>query len=292
MGSKTVYLEKQDIGATLTTWIYCAMWQMWAAEQQGLNVYINWPDGITPGRALEPYLDKRKFAENANQFEWYFLQPDIKYPPPRDMSEIWIWETWRDISPVPFMAQPLAVIKEFYKTHLRFNKEVIHRAELLVDKYAIYFKNTIGITWRGTDNVTDGRPRLPIEVYFKYIDGILETNPTARIMATAEEETILDPLLARYPSAFKVEEFFSSPLGHKQNPERFSPLSGFERGLQPALMVWLFSRCAWYIKNRSSTGAVASWLSDGKIINLGHPENLGYEKMDDLVEIDGQRYPL
>jgi hypothetical protein len=289
--SKVIYLEKGDIGATLTTWVYCAFWQMWAAEQMGHDVYINWPDGCSPGRCLQPYIDKEKFNEEPNMWNWYFQQPKSgkvckKY------SDKWTWENWKDPSPIPFMAQPLSVIKDYYKKHLHFSDAVNQRGQELVNKYNIDFSNTIGVTWRGTDNVTDGRPRLSIGTYFPFIDDILKEYPGMRIMATAEEESILDPLFERYPNSFKIEEFYSSPLGHAHNPERFSPMSGFERGMQPALMVWLFSKCAHYVKNRSSTGAVASWLSNGRVVCLGHPENLGFPANNDFAEIEGQLYPL
>lgn len=290
--SRVIFLEKTDIYATLTTWIYCSFWQMWAAEQIGRGVYINWPDGYSPGRCLKDLIDKDKFREEPNMFNWYFKQPKVATPPSRNECEIWTWEQWADPTAVSFMAQPLAVIKEYYKKHLHFSEVVNQRGQELVDKYNIDFANTIGVTWRGTDNVTDGRPRLSISTYFPFIDDILQMNPNCRIMATAEEESILDPLLERYPQAFKIEEFYSSPLGHPQNPERFSPMSGFERGMQPALMVWLFSKCAHYVKNRSSTGAVASWLSSGRIVSLGHPENLGFPANNEFAEIEGQLYPL
>jgi hypothetical protein len=288
----TVYLEKTDVGATLTTWIYCAFWQMWAAEKMGRVSYINWPDGFTPPRALKPYHDPAKFSEMPNMFDWYFEQPFTNTPSPREQSTIWTWEDCPEAGQYPFMSEPLPVIKEYYKKHLKFKPSVDQRGEAIVKKYKIDFSKTIGLTWRGTDNVTDGRPRLPIELYYPWIDDILAEHPDMRIMCTAEETQILDPLLERYPQAFVIEEFYSSPLGHPDNPERFSPFSGYERGMQPALMVWLFSKCSHYIKNRSSTGAVASWLSDGKIINLAHPETLSYEQIPDEVEIEGKRYPL
>lgn len=288
-----IYLEKTDIFSTLTTFLYCNFWMLWAAEQIGRDdVYINWPNGFTPGRALQPYLDSNKFSEIPNMYNWWFEQPKVKNPIPREQSEVWTWETWKDPTPISFMSQPLKVIKDYYKKHLHFNDVVNQRGQALVDKYKIDFENTIGISWRGTDNVTDGRIRLPIETYFPFIDDCLKENPDCRIMATAEEETILNPLLEKYPQAFKIEEFYSSPLGDLRNPERFSPMTGFERGMQPTLMVWLFSKCAYYIKNRSSTGAVASWLSDGKIYCLAHSETLNYDKLDNEVEIEGKRYPL
>lgn len=290
--SKIVYLEKTDIGATLTTWIYCAMWQLWAAEQLGYKAYINWYDGAKPGRCLRDLIDKEKFSELPNMFDWYFIQPHIRDAWAIYIDEIWTWENWPDPSPIPFMAQPLKVIKDFYKKNLIFNDVVNERGNQLVERYQIDFSNTIGITWRGTDARTDGRVRLPIDVYIPFIDDILEENPDARIIATSEETGILAPLMRRYSNIAVIDEFYSSPLGGSQNPERFSPMSGFERGLQPALMVWLFSKCKWYIKNRSSTGAVASWFSDGKIINIAHEETLSYHKMDDQVEIEGIKYPL
>jgi len=286
-----IYLEKNDIHATLCTWLYCAFWQMWSAEQEGKDVYINWEKG----KCLIDLSDDEKFSEIQNMYNWYFIQPKYYYTYLNQLpirKETWTWETWQDTSEAPFMAQPLSVIKDYYKKHLHFNDYVNKRGQEIVDKYQIDFTKTIGITWRGTDNVTDGRPTMPIEKYYKYIDMALEEIPDAKIMCTAEETEILQPLLDRYPQAFNIDEFHSSPKGSLQNPERHIPLSGFERGLQPVLMVWLFSKCAWYIKNRSSTGAVASWLSDGQIVCLGHAETLNYDKMDNEVEINGKRYEL
>lgn len=277
-----IYLEKNDIHSTLTTWIYCAFWQMWAAEQYGNDAYIHWPIG----KSLKSYEDLERFRWQPNMFDWYFIQPKavggVK-------TEVWTWETWRDSTP-GLMSQPLQVIKEYYKKHLHFSHEVNQRGQRLVDKYGIDFSKTIGVTWRGTDVYLDGRPRIPIETYFPFIDEVLE--PGMRIMCTAEEETILQPLLDRYPQAFNIDEFVSAKFGAKDNPERNDNRSGFERGLQPALMVWLFSKCAHYIKNRSSTGAVASWLSSGRIVSIGHPENLGFPANTNTAEIEGKLYTL
>jgi len=264
----------------------------WAAEQIGFDYYIDCPKGLF----LQSYDDDKKYSEIRNGFEWYFKQPKIDNPPPRKECSIWTWEhhNWDsgiDVSPYQFMSQPLQVIKDYYKKNLIFNDETNRRGQLIVDKYGIDFSKTIGCTWRGTDVYLDGRPRVPIEVYFPFIDEILEANPDFRIMATAEEEKILDPLFTRYGArAFKIEEFISSPFQSKHNPERLSNISGYERGLQPALMVWLFSKCAHYIKNRSSTGAVASWLSNGRIVSIFHPENLGFPANTNTVEIQGKQY--
>lgn len=222
-----IYLQKQDIHSTLTTFFYCHFWQMWAAEQQGKQCYLNW----TRGKSVLSYDDAEMFAKIPNLYNWYFEQPFGN----GNRDETWIWEQWVDPSPVGFMAQPLSVIKEYYQRHLKFNAETNRRGQMIVDKYKIDFSKTIGITWRGTDIYLDGRPRIPIETYFPFIDEVLKDD--IRIMCTAEEQGILDPLLARYPQAFVIDEFISAPNGGKDNPERFSNVSGYERGLQPTLMI-------------------------------------------------------
>lgn len=283
--SKTIILQKNDIHCTLCTYLYCHGWMAYSAAQLGYKSYFHWPKGLS----VKSYEDDVKFKEQPNQFLWYFIQPEVENLPTENYETL-VWESFKDPIPVSLMASPLSVIKDYFKKNLIFNDYVNQRGQALVDKYGIDFTKTIGITWRGSDIYLDGRPRVPIETYYPFIDELLEKEPDLRIMATAEEETILDPLLARYPSAFKIEEFVSVPFQSKHNPERFSAMSGFERGLQPALMVWLFSKCAHYIKNRSSTGAVASWLSDGRIVNIFHPETLGFPANTSTVEINGQQY--
>lgn len=292
---KIVFLEKNDIHSTLFTWWYCHAWELWAAEQQGDKGYINW---FRDGGSVQSYQDDNMFLKEPNMFQWYFKQPMIEVPPQRKECEIWTWENWKDPTPIPFMAQPLQVIKDYYKKNLIFNDETSRRGQLLVDKYGIDFSKTIGCTWRGGDiyleslNGNQGRKYTPIEYYFEWIDKALEQIPDARIACTSEEMEILDPLFKRYGErAFLIEEFIQVPKGHKHNPERHSSVSGYERGLQPALMVWLFSKCAWLIKNRASTSAVASWVSEGNIVSINHDERLGFPPHMDGVEYKGQIYP-
>lgn len=291
---KTIYLVQDDPFTTLTTWIYKAFWMMHKAEELGHIPYINWHSA----GCLEVYRDAQKFSQIPNMYDWYFEQPFTTTPQPATGQDcVWKWEApngWGAgiVDDNILMNQPLKYLKDYFKKHLKFNDETNRRGQLLVDKYKIDFKNTIGITWRGTDNVTDGRPRLPIEAYYPFIDEILAKNPDMRIMCTAEEQGILEPLFARYPNAFNIEEFISVPNGTRVNPERVASVSGYEKGLQPALMVWLFSKCNSYIKNRSSTGAVASWLSDGNIICLGHEQTLSYNLAFDYVEKNGIKYTL
>lgn len=285
-----INIEKNDIYSTLTTYLYCNFHMMYTAERRGHTPYLHWPKG----KSLQCYEDHLMFLGLPNQYDWFFKQPFTNENNP---SQVWTWEHagWgHNVVDDNLMSQPLSVIRDYYQKHLNFNDATNERGNAIVSKYNIDFSKTIGITWRGTDIYLDKRPRLPIEVYFPFIDDILKDNPDMRIMCTAEEQGILEPLLNRYPSAFTIDEFVSAPNGAKENPEKLkSKIRGYERGLQPVLMVWLFSKCAHYIKNRSSTGAVASWLSSGKIYCLAHEETLSYNlNMNDQVEIEGVKYPL
>lgn len=281
-----VYIEENDIHCTLTTMIYKSYWMSYAAVNQGHTPYINWPKY----KSVVSYADPQKFEQIKNLYEWYFIQPFTNGTPKAD--EIRTWDTDANTGLFPLMGQPIKTIRDFYKRTLKFNDATNDRGNQLLSKYNIDPEKTIGITWRGTDVYLDGRPRTPIEYYYQFIDEILIDNPDYRIACTAEEEGILDPLLARYPNAFKVEEFLSAPNGGKENPERHSKVSGYERGLQPVLMVWLFSKLAHYIKNRSSSGAVASWISDGRIVCLEHPETLSHDNRLGFAEINGQHYAI
>ena len=288
----TIYHQHQDTNCTLTTYIYVCYWSAWYAQQQGHKNYFHWPKGLF----VTSYDDNLMYAGIPNAYNWYFIQPDFpdgNKAPVADRT--WRWGEGRELG--QFFSQSLQDCKAFYKKTLIFNDEVNARGQQLVDKYQIDFSKTIGVTWRGTDIELDKRPYLPIETYFPWIDDILEKYPDYRIICTAEETQVLDPLLKKY-NAVVIEEFEQAPKGSKQNPERNSVKSGFERGLQPVLMVWLFSKCAHYIKNRSSTGMVASFISDGSITTLGCDEKLttwdAENKMPFLpiAERDGVQYPL
>lgn len=284
----TVYLQHEDTTCTLTTYIYCSYWLLWKAEQDGKKGYIHWPQDLS----VKSYNDPVMFRKMPNQYDWYFIQPHFDSGPEGN-HEVWLWKTKEDKG--QFFGQSLADCKAYYKKTLKFNNYVNLRGQQLVDKYQIDFSKTIGVTWRGTDIRLDGRPYLPIETYYPWIDDILNEHPDYRIICTAEETQILDPLLARY-NAVAIEEFEQSMRGSKHNPERHSTRSGFERGLQPVLMVWLFSKCAHYVKNRSSTGMVASFISDGSITTLGCDEKLTTwhegKPFAPIAERDGIQYPL
>lgn len=289
MSNETVYLEKTDTGATLATWWYCAMWQLYTAEKCGLTGYINWPKG----RSLIPHQDETTFANYPNMFDWYCWQPHFKNLPAPPRTKTWIWEQCPELGQYCFAAQSLAFIREWYQKHLIFKPNVIADTHAIIHKYGINCNNTLAITWRGCDSTDDGRPRMPIETYYPFIDQILAEEPNLAIFATAEETTVVDTLKKRYPQTFTIPEFFSAPFGYKGHSEYLNPTTGYERGLQTCVLVNLLSKCKHHIKNRSSMSAVASWLNkDGNIICLAHGEDLGYSFDITKAEHKGKIIPL
>ena len=130
---EVIYIEKNDVHATLCTWLYCGFWNLWAAEQLGYDGYFNW----TSGKFLQSYEDDNKFMQIPNAYNWYFKQPKVEVPPKRKECKVWTWEkeNWDsgiDVSPYQFMSQPLSVIRDYYHKHLHFNDETNSRGQLLV----------------------------------------------------------------------------------------------------------------------------------------------------------------
>ncbi len=299
---KTIYIEKTDISGTLSNWVYCGLWQMYTAEKLGMRSYIHWPHDRK--RALAHYYDDKKFKEVPNMWDWYFEQPMLDSAPPRE--DVWMWEQPRpDLAHAlndHYLYSSVGQIRAFYQKYLKFKPAVISRGNAIIAKYGVDPDKTTGVMWRGTESIHDGRPRMPIETYYPFIDDILYDSALAgksdeiRIMCSAEEETIIDPLLRRYPkNAFTVSEFAMSPLMAQErgdNPEKFMKCSGYEKGMQPAVLMYVFSKCKHLIKNRCTTSSIASWLSNGRTVCLAHPENLGHGFDITKAEIDGQLVPL
>lgn len=294
MDKNIVYLEKSDIAATLATWFYCCMWQAYTADKMGLTGYIHWPKNTSEyvGRSLRPHQDPDAFAKWPNMYDWYCEQPAYKGAGVPPKSLVWEWEHCPELGVHDLMSQPLPVIKDWYHRNLIFNATVKERVEKLISKYTIDFSNTLAVSWRGCDSTDDGRPRMPIATYFPYIDAILEKEPNLRIFATAEETNVVDKIQARYPNVFTIDEFFSAPWGYRLHSEYINPVSGYERGMQTCCLISILSKCKHYVKNRSSVGLVASWLSDGNIVCLAHPENGGHGFDITKAEIKGQLSPL
>lgn len=267
----SVLLEKSDTYATLSTWLYCAMWQLYSVEKLGMKGYVNWPNN--PKRSLMAHQDKAAFARQPNMFEWWFVQPQLKEHPGAG-TRVLEWETMTETGVHPLMSLPLAEIKAWYRANLLFNDAAKAWAQQIVDKYGIDFNKLVSTQWRGCDSVDDGRRRVPIEEYFPHLDALLDQDRDLRIFATAEETTIVDKIIQRYGSrtVFTIPEFFSAPLGYTKHSEFVNPASGYERGMQTCGLLQILSQSKHLVKNRSNMSYTASYLSQNNIICIGHPE--------------------
>ena len=253
-----VNLERTELRASLSSWITSAMNALNAAAHEWLIGYIHWPRHRCP----KAYDDDEAFARCPNMFEWYFDQPCCRAHP--STAPIWPFE---DSHP-RITKHPMVDDGAFYRRHLLFNRNVTDRFESLVASHGLRLGETIAVSWRGTDNVADGRPRVPIEQYFPVIDRILEVEPDLAVFVKAEEQGATDTLLRRYPNAITVPEFFSARAGESQMQDWVSPAPGYERGMQVALLILLFSRCKFLLKINANLSDIAARLSSGTVINV------------------------
>ena len=253
-----VNLERTELRASLSSWINSAMNALNAASREGLTGYIHWPQHRCP----KAYHDSEAFARCPNMFEWYFHQACCRAHP--STAPIWAYE---DSHPV-ITRHPIADYRAFFRQHLLFNRDVTERLENLVARHGLCLDNTIAVSWRGTDNVIDGRPRVTIEQYFPVIDRILEVARDFDLFVKAEEQGATDTLLRRYPKAIALPEYFTASAGETQMQDWVSPASGYERGMQVVLLILLFSKCKFLLKNNANLSDIATRLSFGRVINI------------------------
>jgi hypothetical protein len=254
-----VSLERKDRGASLSSWINSALNALNAAFGEGLRGYIHWPECRCP----TAYFDREAFARCPNMFEWYFDQSCGQVARPAGLP-IWIYEETHAI----VSRHPIANYSTFFRRYLRFNSAVTARLEALLAHYGLRPEQAIAVSWRGTDNVVDGRPRIPIDNYFPVIDAILEAEPDIAIVAKPEERGATEALLQRYPKTIVPAEFFIAEAGEKRMQDWVSPASGYERGMQVVLLILLFSRCKYLLKNNANLSDIATRLSDGSVFGF------------------------
>jgi hypothetical protein len=257
-GMNCVYLERRPDGSSLSSWITTAMAGLNAAYGEGLTAYIRWPQHRCP----EAYRDAEAFARCPNMFEWYFRQPSCQEG---HQSGAPIWLHGEDAVMVD--RHPIENIHAFYQKQLLFNSDVMGRSDALLQKYSLRPENTIAVSWRGTDIAYD-RPRISIDEYFPVIDEILDAEPDIAIFAKPEERGAAETLLQRFPKAIIPSEFFMANTGEKQMQDLVSSAAGYERGMQVALLILLFSRCKYLLINDANLSLIARWLSDGNVVNI------------------------
>ena len=253
-----VYLERKDLGASLSSWINSSMGTLNAAFAEGLTGYVHWPAHRCP----RAYLDADAFSRRPNMFAWYFDQPWC-HDPPAVATETWVYED----AYVLTNQHPIANLEDFFQQYLVFNVDVIGRFEALLARYRLRPEQTIAVSWRGTDNVADGRPQVPIDSFFPVIDEILGAEPGLTIVAKPEERSAADALRRRYPNVIVPSEFFIAEPGETQMQDWVNPASGYERGMEVALLILLFARCRYLLKNNANLSDIATRLSSGTVFS-------------------------
>jgi hypothetical protein len=259
-----VYLERKDLGASLSSWITTSMNALNAAVAEGVTGCIRWPEHRSP----RAYHDEDAFDRCPNMFEWYFDQPWCQAERPA-AAPIWVYEDAHEM----ISRYPIANFSAFFRQYLLFNAEVVARLEALLARYGLRPEQALAVSWRGTDNVIDGRPRIPIDSFFPVIDGILEAEPDLTIVAKPEERGAAEALLRRYPKAIVPSEFFVAEAGETQMQDWVNPASGYERGMEVALLILLFSRCRYLLKNNANLSDIATRLSVGEVISWSTATN-------------------
>ncbi|MGE4053814.1 MAG: hypothetical protein AB7F99_03350, partial [Vicinamibacterales bacterium] len=139
-----VYLERKDLGASLSSWITTAMNALNAAFAEGLTGYVHWPEHHSP----RAYRDSEAFERCPNMFAWYFDQPWCQAEPPSG-APVWVYEDAHEI----ISRHPINNFSAFFRKYLVFNNDVVTRLDALLARYALRPEHAIAVSWRGTDNV-------------------------------------------------------------------------------------------------------------------------------------------
>ncbi len=289
---KIVYLEKRDVGATMTCWLNCLMWLDWSAQNEGLVGYFNWPKESH----IWPLNDPEMFAREPNMFNWFFLQPNqdkldqLGFPagqvPRSDVR--WMWEEESSMPKGVPGIWPMGPKTYPWYSRLKIRPEIVARADALVQKYGLDLSNTIGISRRGCEARLDeerDHASETIESYFPELDRLMAAEPGLKIFATAEEQGDAEKVGARYPGTVIMSEFWTVPAGYGSTPGRpehsgwCNPVSGYERGVLTCLLISILSRCKYYVRNKSNMSYVAGWIKgpEGniRIGSRAHPEFWG-----------------
>src|SRR5689334_21177456 len=87
--SDVIYIHKNDVYCTLTTFFYCNFWQLYAAQQQGKKGYINW---LRHHGFVQSYDDEYMYELQPNAYLWYFKQPMFEENEIPTNNEAWTWE--------------------------------------------------------------------------------------------------------------------------------------------------------------------------------------------------------
>ena len=201
-------------------------------------------------------------------FNWWLDQPCYPWKGVPARKATWVWEeATPELSLHRFDLAPREVIQHWYRDRLRFKPAVVTWADKLAKKYKVDFDRTVGVSWRGCDNVVDGRRRVAVEDYFPTLDHILKDGGL-RILSMPEEATVTERLQQRYPQVFAMGEFFTAPWGYDGQSFALNQAPGYSKGFETCAMILLLSRCRHYVHNEANLSVIVGNLSRGNVVQV------------------------
>ena len=170
-----------------------------------------------------------------------------------------------------FSPEDLAHKRSIFPRLLSPVKAVHDLADSLLKAYDIDPTKTVAVQFRGNDSLYDtiptrkGRPTL--SHYYGIVDEVLGRYPGFKVWIQTDDSEISSDFRKRYPNSVQVK-YFETIHSPNLYTDYVSPKSGYQRGLDPAAMMVMLSRCAVMVKSVSNLADVAAALGNGEIIHL------------------------
>jgi len=151
-----------------------------------------------------------------------------------------------------------AVVPQF----LRLNRDIMLRAERLFRENNLNPALTVAVSYRGTDKYTE-TPITPIENFYPRLDQLM-LQPSLTIFAQCEEQSVQDLLMRRYRGRI-VSLPFHRTRSASQMADGDNPKSNYDKTVDIATLIAMFSMCLNFVRNRSNLADLASGLSRGNV---------------------------
>jgi len=268
---KIIRVVRPTNNFTLFSNVFSSLSVVYLAELHGHLAYVDWSGELAP--SVYQDIDAiSKFGPNI--WDWYFEQPHC-ISSDDTISDTWIFvdgEHKEYFKYDYFTPEDMAHKRSIFPRLLRPLKAVHDLAYSLFKEYGIDPSKTVAVQFRGNDSLHDtipsrkGRPTL--SHYYGIINEVLGRNPGFRIWIQTDDAEISNDFIKKYPDSVKVKYF--ETIHHASNlyTDLVSPKPGYQRGLDPAAMMVMLSRCAVMIKSVSNLADIAAALGNGEIIHI------------------------
>ncbi len=268
-----VRVTRQLGTASLASYISTMLSMVHSAQLNGHRAWVDWrgqPAGLY--RDAGPDLPE-------NQWLWWLEQPMVAEAPLA--APLWVYEdpAWRAQCPIagdlPWNAQTaeaIARLRAIVPSLLKIQERVRLLGDGLFARHGLDPAKAVAISIRGTDKHAEAHA-APAEAYVPVLERLQAQHPGLALWVQAEEAAANAWIRGRFPGAMVMEEFYqvgAAPgfIGSGRMADRTNPKSGYARGLDAVLLLYLFSRCAVLVKNASNLGDLAAGLSTGEIVGV------------------------